>query len=340
MYTQAHSGNQSVSHTAAGDGAKLLSNNERWQITTWLQQHVSVIDGFAYMHQQPWKASAGNTIPEQGITDMRSIQQLQAIIKPIKNGIFNVDIEFLPVYHNNYQIDMSRGIGESYLNQFSYFCSNDISVLWTGNYSFPARLDDVEIYRYSKLTNKRMVLLEDPAQADILVDTSTLYNYYPAKILTSGTLIPYYRNDAISENNGAINKVIVTTSALNIIDFVHLQTYADYAWNNAAYHPEFSLYKALRTFYSGNDIKLYFEMNEIIVHLLYENAIMPGKNIQRSKKQFMQWEERYNNLKDKLEVDNTEIVQLFDNKVDSIRSLITRNAIKKNETINTDSTRQ
>jgi hypothetical protein len=155
-------------------------------------------------------------------------------------------LEFCPAPYLNEFIDYGMGSAEAFFRDFISHCPKDMAIIWTGNTVRSLSYDMADIRRYVELIGSKPMLWDNTPYAR---ESSSSYGGYPAlypgKTVMCCLFEPYdidvpkdfYKYlDTDIYNNG------VGFSELYKIKY---PTFSDFAWNNNAYHPDFSLYKTL-----------------------------------------------------------------------------------------------
>ncbi len=158
----------------------------------------------------------------------------------------DVRFEFVPAPYLNEFIDYGMGSAEAFFRDFTAHCPKDLAIIWTGNTVRSLSYDMADIRRYTDLAGRKPMLWDNtPYARESLAKYGGYPALYPGKAVMCCLFEPYdifvpkdfyqYMDTDIYSNGGGFSELYK----------IKYPTFADFAWNNNAYDPDFSLYKTL-----------------------------------------------------------------------------------------------
>jgi hypothetical protein len=176
----------------------------------------------------------------------------------------SVKLEFLPPWYANELVDQSRGQGEQYLRELADKLPDHISILWSGPSQQSQSIDEADLFRYSGLMDRELVLLDNSLNAlpDILSDTSLSMNL-SLKLRTLNVFDPYQVKFTGHSLPGApAGKILINSPLDTELMRIRIATAADYMWNTRSYDPDLSLWKVLVSRYGMDAAMSLYRFNE------------------------------------------------------------------------------
>jgi hypothetical protein len=194
---------------------------------------------------------------------IRSMIETQGIGKSVK-------LEFIPPWYANELVDQSRGQAEQYLREMADKLPDQISILWSGPSRQSYSLDDADLYRYSGLIGRELVLWDNSLNTlpEILSDTS-LSMSLSLKLRTLNVFDPYQVIFAGNSLPGIpAGKIIINSRLDSELMKIRIATAADYMWNTRSYDPDLSLWKILVNWYGKDAAMNLYQFNESYMTVL------------------------------------------------------------------------
>jgi hypothetical protein len=174
-----------------------------------------------------------------------------------------IRLEFVPAQYNNYFVDYTRGTAESYFHDLTNHLNPDIVIVWTGNTIRSLSYDASDIFRFTDLIQRKPMVWDNSPYARLVESKNGGYPAnYPEKSILCNLVEPFdieYPNDFSSYLDPHYYSNLGGFGELNKIKYL---TFADFAWNNKAYNPDFSLFKALVNYLGKEDGRLVLKFNE------------------------------------------------------------------------------
>jgi hypothetical protein len=175
-----------------------------------------------------------------------------------------VKLEFIPPWYANELVDQSRGKGEQYLREMALKLPDHISILWSGPSRQSYSVDDADLYRYSGLMGRELVLWDNSLNTlpEILSDTS-LSMSLSLKLRTLNVFDPYQVKFAGHSLPGMpAGKILINSRLDSELMKIRIATAADYMWNTRTYDPDLSLWKVLVNWYGQDAAMNLYQFNE------------------------------------------------------------------------------
>ncbi len=175
---------------------------------------------------------------ERDRTSYISLQQahlelIRQLIDP--NGFGrSVKLEFIPPWYANEMVDQSRGQGEQYLGELAGKLPDNISILWSGPSHQSLSVDEADLFRFSGLISRELVLLDNSLNAlpDVLGDTS-LSMSLSLKLHTLNLFDPYHVKFTGHALPGIpVSKILINSLIDSELMRIRIATAADYMWNS------------------------------------------------------------------------------------------------------------
>lgn len=193
--------------------------------------------------------------------------------------------EFCPAPYLNEFIDYGMGSAEAFFRDLTANCPKNMAIVWTGNTVRSLAYDMADIRRYTDLIGRKPMLWDNTPYAR---ESGSRYGgfpaLYPGKTVMCSLFEPYdiivpkdFHNyiDDIYSNGGGISERYK----------IKYPTFADFAWNNNAYDPNFSLYKTLVWLYGkDNAMKLLVFSDNYYKLVSITSEITTAKQISKDSK--------------------------------------------------------
>ena len=175
----------------------------------------------------------------------------------------NVRFEFVPAPYLNEFVDYGMGSAEAFFRDFTAHCPKDLAIIWTGNTVRSLSYDMADIRRYSDLIGRKPMLWDNtPYARESLNKYGGYPALYPGKAVMCCLFEPYdiivpkdfykYMDKDIYSNGGGFSELYK----------IKYPTFADFAWNNNAYNPDFSLYKTLLWLFGKENAMKLLQFND------------------------------------------------------------------------------
>ena len=207
-----------------------------------------------------------------------NLQNAQAYVinelyKWLASDYQNTRFEFCPPWYLNEFIDKSRGRAENYFTDLSAMIPKDVAIVWTGNTVRSLSVDEADLFRYSSLIGRVPMLWDNTLYARSLSGNYGGWPaYYPAKVPLCNIFEPYdvkVPEDFYRLNDG--RQMYVNADAYYDPYKIKYMTVADFEWNNGAYDPDFSLWKALVKTYGKTIALQLMTFNDLYFQLMKLN---------------------------------------------------------------------
>lgn len=172
--------------------------------------------------------------------------------------------EFCPPWYLNEFIDRSMGRAECYFKELMPAIPEDISIIWTGPTVRSLSYDKIDFEKYTGLIGRKPMIWDNTLYARALEsDYGGYAALYPGKVRMCNLFEPY--DVYVPENfyqyvDGP--HMYVNGSASSEFYKIKFTTVADFEWNNNAYHPDLSLYKALLALFGKDIARQLLEFND------------------------------------------------------------------------------
>jgi hypothetical protein len=172
---------------------------------------------------------------------------IRSIESWIRENGRKMQLEFIPPWYSNEEIDLSWGQAEQYFLDLGPRLPADLKILWSGPASQSTNMNILDFNRFHDLAGRDLVLIDNSMNAipEILADTSLL-KQQSMKLRTLNLFDPFSVSFSapLSMNKG-MDKMLINASLSSGIMKIRIATAADYMWNTGDYDPDLSLWKVL-----------------------------------------------------------------------------------------------
>ncbi len=240
-----------------------------------------------YLPRSPW----GNYILF-ALRDEDEYVSLQAAHLDLINSIHSwiaktypgTELEFVPPWYSNEQMDVSRGQAEQYFHDLHSRLPDDLKILWSGPARKSPEISAVDFKRFHELAGRELVLMDNSMNrlTEILNDTVLLFQY-PLKLPTLSLFDPYDVHLSVPYFQGNEHRRILINAPISSeIMKIRIATAADFMWNTASYDPDLSVWKILVSRYGHQTARELYRFNDAyFITLASISALKLGKDQQR-----------------------------------------------------------
>jgi len=211
-----------------------------------------------------------------------------------------IRFEFCPAPYLNEFIDYGMGSAEALFRDLTANAPKNMAIIWTGNTVRSLSYDMADIKRYTDLIGRKPMLWDNSPYARELSGQYGGYpSLYPGKAVMCSLFEPFDIIVPDSFSTYMDDHIYINGYGFSERYMIKYPTFADFAWNNKAYDPDFSLYKTLIWLYGKENAMKLLEFNDNYFKLVAIWAEI--KNTKQASKE----EETYKiSDKQKKEVDN------------------------------------
>ncbi len=161
------------------------------------------------------------------------------LIKRLKREFPGTAIYFVPPWYNNLFVDLSRGLGQSYLKEICRTLPGDVPVLWTGPTVRSLFIDAAHVSRFKEWCPGHELMLWD----------NTLYarrnEQYWGNHKERAHLASLFEPYDVAHPYGEPLPIFLNAHVSELYR-IQMASYADFVWNSQSYQPEKSLWNYLR----------------------------------------------------------------------------------------------
>ena len=206
----------------------------------------------------------------------------------------DLEIAYMPFWHNNRCIIQSHGRGELFLKEFFRKVPPDVDLLWSGPVEHPLLIDPAETAYIRKLTGKNPVFFSQQLHP---FSRQTFLNAYPGKARMSslfGHFVVQLPDDLTAPQAAGMYGSLAPAGAL---DRIRAKTLSSGMWNAGRYNPDRTLIKVLVSQYGHSAAMDLLRLNEAYFGL----REMFGKiRSKETKAKFVRSAENFKNQVDEL----------------------------------------
>lgn len=232
--------------------------------------------------------SNGNHIQYRSLVDVHT----DFVNSVLKWTSHHGNVHLMPVWYRNDCIRRSHGRGEAYLEEISNRMPGSVNYLWTGASENPVIIDNIEVERYRKITEREPVLfIKDINPFSGEQEGELQKRYAPGKLRMSSIFEHFelYIPDSFHEKT-RLPALITEESHSGFWDIIKLATLANYMWNPDNFNPDVALLKVLTSYLDKEKAFALIEFNELYQGI-YEMCIKI--NVQGKKKKFIRSAEQF-----------------------------------------------
>jgi hypothetical protein len=154
----------------------------------------------------------------------------------------DLEIGYMPFWHNNRCIIQSHGRGEMFLKEFFRKVPPQVDLLWSGPVEHPLLIDPAETAYIRELTGKKPVFYSRQIHP---LSMETFINAYPGKARMSSLFrhfIVQLPDDLTGPKKGAMYAHL---SPVDALDRIRAKTLSSAMWNARGYDPDITLLRVL-----------------------------------------------------------------------------------------------
>jgi len=157
-------------------------------------------------------------------------------------------LEFCPPWYANELVDRSAGKAAWYFKELVDRIPSDVAIAWTGPTIRSLSVDMADLHRFRSLIGRWPLFWDNTLYARS-IESRNYGGYpahYPGKVPLCNLFEPYdtYRPEQFFQYTHG-RQIFANGEAFSEIYLIKYATFADYAWNTAAYDPELALWKVL-----------------------------------------------------------------------------------------------